>query len=175
MNNPGIDVATWEGLRKKWSELDLEGHQLKIDFKLIAHPKDETNILAIDVIQHIDEDVVTQTVQRKAGEGYEPLGIAGLPMERLVEVYKEMIEQLHRQQTPGDTTLTVAMSPTSKSSGEIRGYIEKTDRKSSVLVNYQHYYVLNALREKMIASTGDQWRTVRAVYHTDNLEFYFDY
>ncbi|MBN2118140.1 MAG: hypothetical protein JW730_16305 [Anaerolineales bacterium] len=175
-NNPGIDTATWEGLRKKWSALEAAGHALKIEFKLVADPKDEENILAIDVFQHIDEEVITETVQRKAGEADATLGIAGLSMERLVVVYKGMMKQLHAQQAGRhDAELIVTMSPSSKTSGEIRGYLEKSDGKSSVQVDYQHYYVLNALREKMIEAVGDAWSRVRAVYGSDSLEFYFDY
>lgn len=176
MNNPGIDTATWESLRKRWSELESAGHKLEIEFQLIADPKDEENIFAIDVIQHIDEDVVTETVQRHAGEAYATLGIAGLSLERLVAVYKEMIKQLHHQQVGwADVDLVVMMSPSSEASGEIRGYLEKSNGKSSVFVNYQHYYMLNALREKMIEMLGDSWSKVRAVYSSDSLEFYFDY
>ena len=105
------------------------------------------------------------------------LGIAGLPKERLIEIYKEMMHQLHHQIKQKDMDLIVTMSPSSPTSGEIRGYTQKSnsDVKSSVLVNYQHYYVLNALREKMIESGGDGWSKVTAVYRSGNLEFYFEY
>ena len=67
------------------------------------------------------------------------------------------------------------MAPTSPTSEEIRGYMQKRDshEKSSVVVNYQHYYLLNALREIMI-STGDGWTKVRVVYRSGDLEFYFE-
>jgi hypothetical protein len=109
MNNPGIDTAIWEGLRKKWSELEAAGHALKIEFKLIADPKDETNILAIDVFQHIDQEVVTETVQRQAGEAYEAVGIAGLSMERLVAVYDDMLDDLYFQQEDRSEVMAVTM------------------------------------------------------------------
>ena len=177
MNNPGIDLEIWKQLRKKWSDLDADGYKLKIDFRLIAHPNDEKNILAIDVIQNINDELITETVQRNAGEAYTALGIAGLSMERLVEVYKEMLRQLHRQAKQKDVDLIVTMYPSSPNSGEIRGYVEKrnSDIKSSVLVNYWHYYMLNALREKMMELVGDGWSKVRAVYHSGDLEFYFKY
>jgi hypothetical protein len=177
MNNPGIDLEIWKQLRKKWSDLDAHGHKLKIDFKLIAHPNDENNVLAIDVIQNINDELITETVQRNAGEGYAPLGIDGLPMERLVEVCKEMMRQLHSQSKQQDADLIVTMAPSSPTSGETRGYMEERQShiKSSVLVNYQHYYVLNALREKMIESAGDGWSKVTAVYRSGDLEFYFEY
>ena len=175
MKNPGIDLATWENLRKRWIELDATGHTLKVDFHLVGNPKKETDILAIDVIQHVDEEVITETVQRKAGEAYETLGVAGLSVERLVEVYKEMLEKLYSQQVkPGDTALVVTMSPSSETSGETRGYVQSSGVQSSLPVDYQHYYVLNALREKMIETAGKGWSKVRVVYRPGALEFYFD-
>jgi len=177
MNNPGIDLEIWKQLRKKWSDLDADGHRLKIDFKLIAHPNDENNVLAIDVFQNINDGLITETVQRNAGEGYTPLGIDGLSMERLVEVCKEMMRQLYGQTKQQDMDLIVTMAPSSPASGETRGYAQKSnsDVKSSVLVNYQHYYVLNALREKMIESAGKGWSKVTAAYRSGDLEFYFEY
>lgn len=177
MNNPGIDLEIWKQLRKKWTDLDADGHKLKIDFRLIAHPNDEKNILAIDVIQNINDDVVTETVQRNAGEAYTVLGIAGLSMERLVEAYKEMLGQLHGPAKKKDMDLIVIMSPSSPTSGEVRGYVVKPNSniKSSVLVNYRHYYMLTALREKMIELVGDGWSKVKAIYHSGDLEFYFEY
>jgi len=69
------------------------------------------------------------------------------------------------------------MTPTSSASGELEGVLARINApvQDSVLVNYRHYYVLNALREKMIESTGDAWSQVRAVYHAGELEFYFEY
>ena len=98
-------------------------------------------------------------------------------MERLIEVCKEMMRQLYGQSKQRDANLIVTMAPSSPTSGETRGYLEEGQAsiKSSVLVNYQHYYVLNALREKMIDSTGDGWSKARAVYHSGDLEFYFEY
>ena len=92
-----------------------------------------------------------------------------------MEVYKEMIHQLHHQTKEKDADLIVTMAPTSSTSGEIRGTMQKrdSDEKSSVVVNYQHYYLLNALREIMI-STGDSWTKVRVVYRSGKLEFYFE-
>jgi len=177
LNNPGIDSAIWERLRKSWAELQSSGHKLKIDFHLIADPEYEENILAIDVIQNVDDDVFTETVQRNAREAYATLGIVGLSIERLVEVYKEMMGQLHHQAKQKDVDLIVTMSASSPTSGEVRGYVEKRNSniKSSVLVNYRHYYVLNALRERMIELVGDGWSKVKAIYHSGNLEFYFEY
>ena len=177
MNNPGIDLAIWERLRKRWTELESAGHKLKIDFHLLADVDDEENILAIDVIQNIDNETITETVQRNLGEAHTMLGIAGLSTESLIEVYKEMMYQLQRQIKQKDMDLIVTMSPSSPTSGEVRGYLQKpnSDVKSSVLVNYQHYYVLNALREKMIQDVGDSWSKVKAVYSSGDLEFYFEY
>jgi hypothetical protein len=179
LNNPGIDLEIWEQLKKKWSDLVAEGHQIKVDFKLIAHPNNENNILAIDVIQTIDEKVVVETVQRVVREAYAALSIAGLSMERLVEVYKEMMRQLHYHAKPHDfdMDLVVTMSHHSANSGEVEGLLVHPDApvQSSVPVNYRYYYVLNALWEKMTESTGDAWSKVRAVYHSGDLEFYFEY
>ena len=178
LHNLGIDLATWKRLKNKWAELKKNGHELTIDFRLLADTHDEKNVLAIDVIQNIDDEIVTETVQRKAGEAYSTLGIAGLSRERLIEVYTEMMDQLHRQTgQKKDADLIVTMSPGSPLSGEIIGYMEKRDsgEKSSVSVNYQHYYMLSALREKMIQSTGDGWSKVKAVYRSGDLEFYFEY
>jgi hypothetical protein len=177
MNNPGMDLEIWKLLRKKWSDLDGSGHKLKIDFQLIARPNNEQDIMAIDVIQHIDAELVTETVQRSAGEAYAALGIAGLSMERLVEAYKDILGQLLQQANLPDLALVVSMTPTSPASGELRGHLEKFDApvRSSVLVNYRHYYILNALRDKMIELAGKGWRSVKAIYHSGDLEFFFEY
>jgi hypothetical protein len=177
MNNPGIDMELWKGLRKKWSDLDARGHKVKVDFKLIADPKDTNKILMIDVIQHVDGEPITETVQRSAGEAYEVLGIEGLSMERLVQVYKEMLKKLHDGSSQRQMDLVVTMSPTSPTSGEVRAILEKSDvsQKSTIVVNYRHYYVLNALREKMIELLGESWKQVRAIYHSATLDFYFEY
>jgi hypothetical protein len=177
MNNPGIDLEIWKQLRRKWTELDASGYKVKVEFRLIADPDDENKILVIDVIQNVNDEVIIETVQRNAGEAYATLGIAGLSMERLVGVYKEMMHQLHRQAKQRDVDLIVIMVPSSSTSGEIRGYMEKPDSdiKSNVLVNYRHYYMLNALQEKMRELVGDRWSKVKAIYHSGGLEFYFEY
>src|SRR5687768_496307 len=97
MNNPGMDLEIWKRLRTKWDDLDAHGHKLKIDFRLIADPKDKNKILVIDVIQHIDNEPITETVQRRAGEAYAILGINGLSIERLIDIYKNKLKQLHRE------------------------------------------------------------------------------
>ena len=177
MNNPGIDLEIWKQLRRKWAHLDESGHKVKVDFRLIADPGDENKILVIDVVQNINDELITETVQRNAGEAYATLGIVGLSMEDLVEVYKKMMHQLHRQAKQRAAGLIVTMTPNSSTSGEIRGYMEKPDSdiKSSVLINYQHYYILNALRDRMIELVGEDWSMVKAIYHSDDLEFYFEY
>ena len=177
MNNPGMDFEIWKQLRKKWTDLDAAGHKIKVDFNLIADPNDEKNILVIDVIQQIDDKPVTETVQRKAGEAYATLGIDGLSMERLVQVFKGMMKQLYKQAQYKDMELSVSMAPTSPTSGEVQGVLAMSDApvQSYLPVNYRYYYVLNALREKMIETTGDAWKKVRAVYHPEELEFYFEY
>jgi hypothetical protein len=177
MNNPGIDLEIWKQLREKWTELDAKGHKIKVDFKLIADSNDKKNILAIDAVQHIDNEIVTETVQHIAGEAYPILGIAGLSMERLVEVLKEMLKKSYNEANQRDADLIVTMLPTSPTSGEIKAVLAKSDApvQSSLLINYRYYYMLNALREQMVEATGDNWKQVRAVYHLGDLEFYFEY
>ena len=177
MNNPGIDLTVWEQLRKKWAELQSADHELEIEFRLIIDPEDKDNVLAIDVIQTIDNDVFTETVQRNAGEAYTALGIAGLSMERLVEVYKEMMKKLFRQAKTRERKLIITMSTSSHISGVVKGHIEDSNSKimNGFQVNYRHYYVLNAIRDKMVELVGDSWHTVRAVYCSGGLEFYFEY
>ena len=177
MNNPGIDLERWAQLRAKWTELDAQGHTIKVDFQLVAHPQDQKDILSIDVVQHIDGEPVTETVQRRAGEAYAVLGIAGSSTEQLVGVYKEMLKQLQGAAGRREMDLVVSMSPTSAASGEVRAYLQQPGaaERAPLQVDYRHYYVLNALRDRMIETLGERWRQVRAVYHEDALEFYFDY
>ena len=177
MNNPGIDVAIWEQLRAKWAQLDASEQTLKVDFKLINVDVDKDKTLAIDVIQSINEEVFVETVQRTAGEAYETLGIVGLSMEELVEAYKKMLHQLYRRVKKQDADLVVVMTPHSATSGETTGYLQQpeTELKSSVLLNYQHYYLLNALHEKMIELSGDRWSRVKAVYHSGEVEILFEH
>lgn len=177
MNNLGIDLAIWESLKKKWAELETNGHNIEIEFKLIVTGETEEKTIAIDVIQKIDDDILTETVQRAAGEAYETLGIAGLSLERLVEIYKEKLKELHKRIRSRKTYLSVTMTPSSPVSGEVRVYAEDREKgqKKRLQVNYQHYYLLNALRDKMIETVGEGWSQVRAVYQEDMLEFYFEY
>ena len=179
MNNPGIDMEIWKQLREKWARLDARGDKIKVDFNLLADPQDEENILAIDVVQHIDKWIRVETVQHIAGEADDVLGITGLSLERLKEVLKEMMRELYQQTKPReyDMDLIVTMSPHSATSGEVEGVLEHpvAPVQSSVVVNYRFYYVLNALRERMAETTGNRWKEVRAVYHLGDLEFYFDY
>lgn len=178
MNNPGIDLKIWEQLRKKWSELNANGHKVEIEFKLITAPGDDDKVLLIDVVQKIDNETITETVQKTPREAYPTLGIDGLSMEELVAVHKKKMQKLY-DQAGGRTNmiLTVNMCLTSDISGELKGTIEEKDSgvTSSIKVNYIHYYILNALREKMITTIGENWSRVKAVYQYDALEFYFEY
>jgi hypothetical protein len=177
MNNPGIDFEIWKQLRKKWTDLDEGGHKINVEFKLIKSSEDENKILVIDVIQIIDNEIITDTVQHIAKEAYAPLGIANASMEHLVQAYKETMDQLHRKAGQGDATLVVIMVPTSPTSGEVKASLQKKDSNTgtSIQVNYRHYYILNAMREKMIEAIGDSWREVKAVYRPKELEFFFEY
>jgi hypothetical protein len=177
MNNPGMDFEIWKRLREKWTEMDAKGHKLKIDFQLIAHPTEKNNVLAIDVIQYIDGKPVTETVQREARQAYALLGIDKLSQESLTEIFKAMMLQLGTQSKLSDVEVVVTMSPTSPTSGELTGYLQVPDApvQTPVLLNFQYYYVLSALRDKMIESSGKPWSQVRAVYHSGNLDFHFEY
>ncbi|HET6597670.1 MAG TPA: hypothetical protein VFG81_18745 [Anaerolineales bacterium] len=177
MKNPGMDLKIWKSLKSKWADLDSKGYKVKIDFQLIAHPNDAKRILAIDVVQHIDGKPVIETVQRSPGEGYVPLGIAGLSQESLHAIYKQMMKQLREQSTLNEIDVIVVMSPTSFISGELKGHLEVPDApvQSSILLDYRHYYVLNALRDRMSEQSGRSWTQVSAVYHSGDLEFHFEY
>ena len=172
-----MDVAVWDQLRKKWAQLDASGHTLKIDFNLINNENDREKTLAIDVVQTINDEIYVETVQRTAGEAYATLGIAEFSMEQLVEAYKKLLRQLYRRVKKQDADLVVVMTPHSATSGETTGYLQQpeTELKSSVLLNYQHYYVLNALREKMIELLGDRWSRMKAVYHSGEVEIHFEH
>jgi hypothetical protein len=177
MNNPGMDLEIWKQLREKWADLDAKGHMLKIDFQLIEHPMEEHDILAIDVVQYIDGKPVTETVQRCAREAYALLGIEDLSIEQLTEVFKEMMSQLRSQSNLNHVDVIVTMTVTSPISGELQGLFEVPDApvQSNVLLNHRHYYVLSALRDKMIELRDERWSKVRAVYHAGELDFYFHY
>jgi hypothetical protein len=177
MKNPGMDFEIWKQLRKKWMDLDANGHKVKVDFQLIAHPVEKNNIMAIDIIQHIDGRPVTETVQHKAGEAYAALGIAGLSREQLADIFKTMLEQLSSQPGSEDMAVTITMTPTSSTSGELAGLLEWSNAPlpSPVLLNYRHYYVLNALRDAMIEDVGKSWNRVKVVYHAGDLELDFQH
>lgn len=138
---------------------------------------DKTRILLIDVIQSIDGQIVVETVQKNEGEAYASLRIEGLPIEQLVQNYRKIAELTLRQTEQRNAALVVTMSPSSPTSGELQAVVEKQNSgmTNSVQVNYRHYYLLNALREKMIEQLGEDWRKVMAVYREENVEFYFDY
>lgn len=177
MKNPGIDVKVWKQLREKWIKLDADGHSLKIAFKLVTNDSEQDKTLALDVVQVIDDDIIVETVQRKKGEAYPALGIARLSVEYLKDIFTEMMTQLHGQAGQPESDLVITMSPTSETSGEVAGYLQSHDEpvKLAVMTNYQHYYVLNALRERMIEELGENWKRVKAVYKQERVEFYFEY
>ena len=177
MNNPGIDIAVWDRLKKKWAELDSSGHKVEIEFKLIVTDKNEDKAIAIDVVQKIDDEFITETVQREVGEANDYLGIACLSKERILEICKQEMQKLLIQKNKPFAHLYVTMTPKTSISGEVKAYLEEREenKKSSVQVNYQHYYLLNALRDKMVETVGDGWKRVEAVYGQGALEFYFEY
>jgi hypothetical protein len=170
-------VKVWKQLRKKWIRLDEKGHPLKVDFKLVTIGSKKDKTLAIDVVQSIDDEIIVETIQRRKSEANVALGIAGLSIEHLKDVYKQMMTQLCVQAGRPERDLVITMSPTSETSGEVRGYFQSHDEpvKQAVLTNYQHYYVLNALREKMIEQLGENWKQVRVVCKQDAVNYYFEY
>jgi hypothetical protein len=177
MKNIGVDLEIWKILRKKWADLHSSGHEVSVEFQLVSHPSDKNNILAIDVIQTVDDEIIVETVQRNAGESYTTLAIDGLSKEQLEQTYKDIARPLYLQADQRDVTLKIAMAPTSPISGELRGVLEKhgPDAKSNIQVNYQHYYILNAIREKMGKQMGKSLSKITAAYRGDDLEFSFDY
>ena len=178
MNNPGMDPENWKRINQKVDALASAGHMVKVTYKLIKSAEDKDKILLIDVIQNIDGEIVTETVEQHPDEGYAAIGIAGFSMEHLVGLYNEWIRKLliqsHGKQ---HDTLIVSMSSISPTSGELKGILIKPESnlQSSVQVNYMHYYILNALREKMVEAVGDRCTQVKAVYASQALDFYFDY
>lgn len=177
MKNPDIDLMVWKQLRAKWINMDARGHSLKVDFRLITNDSEKDKTLAIDIVQAIDDDLIVETVQREKDEAYATLGIAELSAERLKDVYKEMMAQLHHKVGQPKSNLVVLMSPTSDISGEVTGYLQSHDEpvKQAVLTNYQHYYVLDALRGRMLEESGENWKQVKAIYKSEGVEFYFEY
>jgi hypothetical protein len=177
MNNPGIDIAIWEQLKKKWAQLDANGRALKVDFRLISADVTKDKTLAIDVVQTVNDEVYVETVQRNAGEAHKTLGIAGLSREELIRVYKKMLRELYGRIKKPNSDLIVEMTPHSDISGETTGYLQQptTGKRYSIELNYQHYYVLNAIRAKMIELEGDRGSKIKAVYHAGNVEFHSDY
>jgi hypothetical protein len=131
----------------------------------------------IDVIQKIDDDVVVETVQKNAREAYPVLGIDGLSMEQLIQTYKKLIHSLWAQFKHWDATLTITMTPTSPTSGELHAVLEKQspDTKLNIPINYRYYYILTALRERMIEQLGENWCKVRTVYRDERVDFYFEH
>jgi hypothetical protein len=176
MMNPNIDLEVWKQLKEKWTKLDADGRSLKIDFKLITNDSKKNKTFAIDVVQAINDDIIVETVQRKEGEAYAALGISELSVEQLKEVYGEMMAQLYSQLAEPESDLVITMSPTSETSGEVQGYLQSHDEpvKQAVMTDYQHYYVLSALREKMIEQLGESWKQVKAIYKQGAVEFYFE-
>ena len=175
MKKPGIDLMIWKQLKEKWAKLDANGCSLRIDFKLITDDSEKDKTLAIDVVQTIDDEIFVETVQRRKDEAYAALGISELSVKRLKDVYKEMMAQLHGGFGQPESDLVITMSPTSEISGEVTGYLQSHNEpvKQAVLTNYQHYFVLSALREKMIEQDGENWGQIKAVYKPDVVEFYF--
>lgn len=179
MNDHGIDAQTRERLQQKWSDLCAQGREVQVEYCRVLHPDDESCVLLVDVLQQVDgQPLVTETVQKQAGEVESLLGIAGLSLEGLVDVYGKMIADLHPERYARERALVVTMTPTSPVSGELSGRLERPDGsvQTPVQVRFRHYCVLRALRERMVETLGAGWTSVQARYHpASGLELYFDY
>jgi hypothetical protein len=177
MKNPGLDPEQWERLTRKWASQEAGDQAVQREYRLIHSEADKDTTILLDVIQTVDDELVTETVQRRAGEADHVLGIAGLSMDGILETYKKVMDQLHQKSGPHGATLTVSMTSTSPTSGEVRAILELPDppARRSLRVDYRHYSLLRALRDKMIEIVGDGWSSVTAVYRPGALDFFFEY
>ena len=161
MNEPEMNKEVWIALRQKWAALDAGGHTVKVEFNILKDPQDPARDLAIDVAQKIDGEWVVQTVQRQPGEAYPVLGIEGLGLEQLADVAGQAVTSVSEPVTGQKTfaeELHLLMKRISPESAEISGHIiSKTGEKIGVRANYQHYYVLNAVLERMSLITREEY------------------
>lgn len=174
-----IDPENWQRLTQRWDEIRSTGHTLELRYRRIVAPDDEYRTQVIDIIQNIDAEVFIETVECSKGEVEAILETNNLSLEGLQNEYQVILKNLlMKQPDHHDTHLVVTMMPTSQSSGEISCYLERPTSRSNVQLNYQHYYMLKALREKMSSIVGESWVRVKVIYRSgmfSNLEFYFDY
>ena len=174
-----IDPENWQRLTQRWEEIRSTGHTLELRYRRIVAPDDENRTQVIDIIQNIDGDLFIETVECSTGEVEAVLEINHLSLEGLQKEYEVLLKNLLlKQPDHHDTHLVVTMIPTSPSTGEISCYLERPTGRSNVQLNYRHYYMLKALREKMSSIVGESCSRVQAIYQSGmfgNLEFYFDY
>lgn len=174
-----INPENWQRLTQRWDEIRSNGHTLEIRYRRIVAPDDENRTQVIDIIQNIDGEVFIETVECSTGEVEAILETNNLSLEGLQKEYEVILKNLLLQQPDHHGThLVVNMIPTSSSTGEISCYLERPTGRSNIQLNYRHYYMLKALREKMSSSMGESWVQVQVIYQPgmfSNLEFYFDY
>lgn len=178
MNNPGIREDVWSDLRQKWDALLSEGHQVKVEFKIIRDPEDKSRTLAIDVAQNIDNDWYVQTVQHKAGEAYQAVGIEGFTLNPLLYTVGEVVNSLTEPITGHatfDDEMHVFMKRISPENAEISGHIiSESGEKIGIRANYRHYYVINALLEEVSRIMKEEYSEIQLHRQKDdNGRIYF--
>jgi hypothetical protein len=165
MNNPGVQEELWVALRQKWAGLVSQGHKVEVEFKLIQDPNDKSKTLAIDVAQNIDNEWHVQTVQHKAGEAHEAVGIQGFTLNPLLYTVGQVVNSLTEPITGHGTVsdeMHVFMKRISPESAEIYGHIiSKSGEKIGVRSNYRHYYVFNALLEEISKIMKDEYSGIQ--------------
>lgn len=174
-----VDPENWQRLTRHWDELITAGRTVELHYRRIVAPDDENHTQVIDIIQNIDGELFIETVECSTGEVEAILETNNLSLEGLQKEYGTMLEQLLlKLPEHHNVHLIVTMIPTSQNTGETSCYLERPTGRSNVQLNYRHYYMLKALREKMNTIVGESWVRVQVIYHPgmfSNLEFYFDY
>ena len=133
------------------------GRDVNVEFNVLKDPQDASRDLAIDVAQNIDGEWVVQTVQQKAGEADPVIGIEGLGLDQLVELAGSVVDSLTTEETR-QAEMHLVLKRISPETSEIHGHIvTPAGERSGVRANYRHYYVLNAILEKMAAITRETY------------------
>ena len=105
------------------------------------------------------------------------MGITGMSMENLVATYKKILQRVHPRPYQPDIKLVITMSPSSPSSGELKAFLVSSDGviQNSILITYQHYYMLNAIRNKLTEIVGEKCSQIKAVFCQGELDFFFEH
>ncbi len=156
----------WTALREKWTQLDAEGHTVKVDFQLLNDPANKTNVLAIDAAQNIDGEWFVQTEQRQPKEAYPLLRIEGLELEQLTELAAQAINslvQLVIGEGASEDEMHLFLKWVSPASAEVHGYVlSKNGERISLRTNYQHYSLLNEILEQTSQLRGERYAGLEA-------------